>query len=172
MKADFLQSCYKVASLSTCVLNAKDNPDWLYGATSQVEITNNLKAITRYEPIMSDYLSPFDYEFHIFSIDFIRDGEFLHGFAYEKKINKELNGNLTNPDLPLDTKLATLKTLQPGLRGKIESLTTTSLLTKEEEQALIKKGISMQEEADKLLELDSYFANNQSTQEESKTSQK
>lgn len=153
MKTKFLESCYKVSALSTCILNNKDNPEWLYGATSQVQITDNLTAITRYEPLTSDYISPFDYEFHVFSIDFIRNGEFLHGFAYERRIDKKLNGSLANPDLPLHVKLETLKNLNPGLRGKIQSLSTTSLLTKDEEKALIEKGISLQEEAERKLEL-------------------
>lgn len=153
MKAKFLESCYKVSALSTCILNKDENPEWLYGATSQVQITDNLTAVTRYEPIMSDYISPYDYEFHIFSIDFIRNGEFLHGFAYERKINKKLNGVLTNPDLDLEVKLETIKGLQPGLRGKLQSLKTTSLLTPEEEKALIEKGISLQEEAERKIEL-------------------
>lgn len=152
MKAKFLESCYKVSSLTTCVLNEGDNPDWSYGATAQTQITDNLKAITRYEPVMSDYISPSDYEVHIFSIDFIRDGEFLHGFAYERKINKPVEGSLANPDLDLDKKLTILKQLQPGLRGKVQSLKTTSLLTPEEETALINKGEELQEQAERKLE--------------------
>lgn len=158
MKTKFLDSCYKVSALSTCVLNKEPNPDYLYGATSQVQITDNLTAITKYEPLLSDYISPFDYEFHVFSIDFIRNGEFLHGFAYERKINKKLNGSLANPELPLATKIETLKTLKPGLRGKIQSLATTSLLTSEEEQALIAKGIELQEEAERNVELETCLA--------------
>lgn len=158
MKTKFLESCYKISALSTCVLNKEENPDWSYGATSQVQITDNLTAVTKYEPIMSDYLSPYDYELHIFSIDFIRNGEFLHGFAYERKINKKLNGVLSNPDLALEVKLETIKGLQPGLRGKLQSLKTTSLLTPDEEKALIEKGISLQEEAERKLELSKCLA--------------
>lgn len=171
MKAKFLESCYKVSALSTCVLNKDENPEWLYGATSQVQITDDLTAITRYEPIMSDYISPYDYEFHIFSIDFIRSGEFLHGFAYERKINKKLNGNLANPELPLAVKLETIKGLQPGLRGKLQSLKTTSLLTPEEEKALIEKGISLQDEAERKLELSMCLTEEKETSE-AKTHQK
>lgn len=66
MKTKFLESCYKVSTLSTCILNKEDNPNWLYGATSQVQITDNLSAITRYEPLISDYMSLNDYEIHLF----------------------------------------------------------------------------------------------------------
>lgn len=166
MKTKFLDSCYKVSALSTCILNKEPNPDYLYGATSQVQITDNLTAITKYEPLLSDYISPYDYEFHVFSIDFIRNGEFLHGFAYERKINKKLNGSLANPELPLEVKLDTLKTLNPGLRGKLQSLTTTSILTPEEEKALIAKGTELQEEAERKLELETCLSESKQPQEE------
>ncbi len=172
MKAEFLNSCYKVASLSTCILNENDNPDWEYGANSQVQITDNLTAITRYEPVISDYISASEYEVHIFSIDFIRGNEFLHGFSYERKLNKALDGSLANPDLPLDKKLITLKSLQPGLRGKIQSLKTTSLLTKEEELALINKGNSLQDEAERKLEAYNLAQTQEETEEKEVATQK
>lgn len=166
MKANFLESCYKVSALSTCILNNDENPNWLYGATSQVKITDELTAITKYEPIISDYISPYDYECHIFAIDFIRNGEFLHGLAYERKIDKKVNGSLANPDLPLEIKLDALKGLQPGFRGKIQSLTTRTLLTPDEEKALIEKGISLQEEAERKLELSKCLSEEATTQQE------
>lgn len=172
MKAEFLNSCYKVASLSTCILNEKENPDWEYGATSQIKITDNLTAVTKYEPVISDYISASEYEVHIFSIDFIRGNEFLHGFSYERKLNKTLDGSLANPDLPLDKKLTTLKTLQPGLRGKIQSLKATSLLTKEEELALISKGVELQDEAERKLETYNLVQSKEETEEKVTSTQK
>lgn len=158
MKMNFLDNCYKLSALSTCVLSEKDNDDWYYGATEQIKFSDHLTAVTKYEPLTSDYMSPYDYEVHLFSIDFFRDGKLLEGFAYERKINQTLYGSLANPDLTIDAKMQTIANLKPGLRSKVRSLTTTSLLTPEEVQLVSSKSIEFQEQAEKKQQLAACFA--------------
>lgn len=157
MKMNFLDNCYKISALSTCVLSEKENADWYYGATEQIEFSEHLTAVTKYEPLTSDYMSPYDYEVHLFSIDFFRDGQLLEGFAYERKINQALYGSLANPDLTIDAKLQTIANLKPGLRSKVRSLTTTSLLTPEEVQLVTAKSVELQEQAEKRQQLAAIF---------------
>ncbi len=138
MNINFLNSCYNISALSTCVLEG-DNKEWPYGAKKQIPITDRLSAVAKYSFLGSDYMSLYDYEVHTFSIDFFRDGKMLDGFSYEKQIKKERFGSLANPAIALDAKLATIRDLKPGLREKLSALATSSILTPEEVNAVIAK---------------------------------
>ena len=139
MNMKFFSSCYTIASLSTCVLNDKNNEDWFYGDSTQVQITDKLSAVVSYHFICSDHMSLYDHEVHKFHIEFLRDGKLLDGFSFERKYNEKKFGSLTNPDLHVELKLATINDLKPGLVDKIRALAMSSLLTPEEMKAVITK---------------------------------
>ena len=140
MNLKFYDSCYNLASLSTCILNTGEKYSWTTNHTVEVPITDHLTAIAKYTCDISDKkwdLS--EYEYHAFSIDFLRDGKKIDSYFYAARFEEKYFGNLSSPELHLDYKLSTLYNLKPGIKTRMKEMTKSSLLTTEEMKAVIAK---------------------------------
>lgn len=140
MNMNFYESCYDIAALSTCVLRDNDRIDESFWDTRvQVPFTDSLSAIAKYEGITSDEMSMSDYEFHYFELEFLRDGQLLDYFRYQKKIPHLRIGELHNKGLDLNSKLSAIQEFRPGIGSKIKAFGAKTYLTNEEIDAVIKK---------------------------------
>ena len=145
MNVKFLNSCYNMIALSTCILDNNDSDDWYFGKKEQITLTDRLTAVIKYENLCSDDMSLYNYEVHYFSVDFFRDGKLLNGFSYDRKINKKCFGSLANPELSVEAKLNIINKLKPGLRSKMKAATMPTLLTSDEINAVVSKAEELSE---------------------------
>lgn len=132
MGLNISNECYNVIALSTCVANENANGWWCFGKTDQIDFSDELSAIVKYEYISSDEMSLSDYEDHFFCMEFLRGGRFVDHVSFEKKLNSLEFGSLANPELSVQEKLDILDRLRPGLIQRFEALKLHTSLTPEE----------------------------------------
>lgn len=137
MKLNFLDKCAKIATMSTCVLNANDNQDT---SKTEIQLTDNfgIQASYYYSVYDSpDTTRPLDV--HSFDVSFLRDGQFLDRASFGTYGDAYTSGSLCDENKDLQFRLEWLKTAKPDIFERVRFMTNRMNLTNEEITALEQK---------------------------------
>lgn len=137
MKLNFLDKCSKIATLSTCVLNANDNKDV---SETEIQLTDNFGIQTRYSYSVydsPDATRPLDV--HSFDVKFFRDGQLLDRASFGTYGDAYTIGSLCDENKELQFRLEWLKTAKPDIFERVRFMTNRMNLTNEEITAIEQK---------------------------------
>ena len=136
-KLSILDKCAKIATISTCILNANDNRD---KSETLIQLTDDslIETIYHYSVYDSpDVTKPLDV--HSFEINFYRNGEFIDHISFGTYGDAYTSGSLCDKNKDLQFRMEWLKTAKPDIFLKAKVLTNWLRLTDEEITALEEK---------------------------------
>ena len=137
MKLNFLDKCSKIATISTCILNANDNKNT---SKAEIQLTDNfaIQASYFYSVCNSpNVMGPLDV--HSFDVSFFRDGQLLDRASFGTYGDAYTSRSLCDENKDLQFRLEWLKTVKPEFFERIRFMSNRMNLTNEEIAAIEKK---------------------------------
>lgn len=137
MKLNFLDKCAKIATISTCVLNANDNKD---SSEVEIQLTDNFGIQARYFYSVYDIpdgTKPFD--IHSFDVYFYRDGQMLDRASFATYSPAYASRSLCDKNKDLQFRLEYLRTAKPDIFERVRFMSNRMNLTNEEIVAIEQK---------------------------------
>ncbi|MBO5096279.1 MAG: hypothetical protein J6B98_05345 [Bacilli bacterium] len=137
MKLNFLDKCAKIATISTCILNANDNKNT---SKAEIQLTDNFVIQARYSYSIcdsQDVMGPFDV--HSFDVSFFRDGQLLDRTSFGTYGEAYTTRSLCDENKDLQFKLEWLRTAKPDFFERVRFMSNRMTFTNEELVAIEQK---------------------------------